>query len=61
MNDYLREQVKLLKAFQNISYKEIAYYLEVRADSLYNWLNGQYNLSQARQEKLLDIITALKE
>lgn len=29
MNDELRKQVKLLKALQGISYKEIAYYLEI--------------------------------
>ena len=38
MNDKLRVEVKLLKALQGISYKEIAYYLEISPDSFYNWL-----------------------
>ena len=44
MNEELRERVKLLKALQNISYKEMAEYLEIKQDSFYCWLKGYYNL-----------------
>ena len=45
MNEKLREQVKLLKALQGITYKEIAGYLEIKQDSLYSWLKGRYDFS----------------
>lgn len=61
MNDYLRKQVKLLKAFQGISYKEISEYLEIRQDSFYNWLKGNYNLGPDKQKRLSDIINDLEE
>lgn len=61
MNDYLRKEVKLLKAIQGISYKEIAEYLEIRQDSLYNWLCGYYELGISKQMRLSDIINDLKE
>ena len=61
MNDKLRVEVKLLKALQGISYKEIAYYLEISPDSFYNWLKGYYNLCEEKQNRLLEIITCLKE
>jgi len=38
--DDLRKKVKMLKALQGISYKEIAEYLELRPKSFYNWLDG---------------------
>ena len=61
MNDKLRVEVKLLKAFQSISYKEIAYYLEISPDSFYNWLKGYYELGYTKQKKLEEIIGCLKE
>lgn len=62
MNDNLRKEVKLLKALQGISYKEIAEdYLEMKQDSFYSWLHGYYNLSEERQQLLYDVICNLKE
>ena len=61
MNDYLRNQVKMLKVIQGVKYKEIADYLEIRQDSFYNWLKGYYNLGEARQARLLDVIACLNE
>lgn len=61
MNDKLRKEVKLLKALQGISYKEIADYLEIRQDSFYNWLKGYYDLGKERQNRLFDVIACLKE
>ena len=61
MNDKLRNDVKLLKALQGISYKEIAGFLEIRQDSFYNWLKGYYDLGEEKQRRLLDVIACLKE
>ena len=61
LNEELRTQVKLLKALQGISYKEIAEFLEIRQDSFYNWLKGYYDFSEERQRRLLDVIVCLKE
>lgn len=62
MNDNLRKEVKLLKALQGISYKEIAEdYLEMKQDSFYAWLHGYYNLSEEKQQLLYDVVCNLKE
>lgn len=61
MNDYLRNEVKLLKALQGITYKEIAEYIEVKENSLYCWLKGYYDFGEDRVEKLKYIITCLKD
>lgn len=61
MNEILRKEVKLLKAIQGITYKEIAGYLEINTKSFYNYLNNQYNLSIEKQHKLREIIDLLKE
>ena len=52
MNDKLREQCKLLKALQGISYKEMSEYLEIKQDSFYCWLKGYYDLSYRKQRRL---------
>lgn len=61
MNDELRKECKLLKALQDISYKELAEYLEIKTDSFYCWLKGYYELGYSKQRKLLEIINTLKE
>lgn len=61
MNNELRKQVKLLKALQGISYKEIANYLEIKVDSLYSWLRGNYDFSEKRLSMLQNVIANLKE
>ena len=61
MNNELRKQVNLLKALQGISYKEIAEYLEIKVDSLYSWLRGNYDFSEKRLSMLQNVITNLKE
>ena len=38
--DYLRKRLKLLKALQGISYKEISSYLDIKTNSLYNFIKG---------------------
>lgn len=61
MNEALRKQVKELKVYQNITYKELAEYLEIQRNSFYNWLKGYYNLGDDKQRQLQDIINNLKE
>lgn len=61
MNDILRKEVKLLKALQGISYREIAEYLEISESGMYNWLKGYYELGRTKQKKLEEIIGCLKE
>lgn len=61
MNKELRNQVKLLKALQGITYKEVASYLEITTNSLYNWLRCQYDLSEEKQARLNEIICFLKD
>ena len=61
MNENLRKEVKLLKALQGISFKEVAEFLEIRQDSFNNWLKGYYEFSEERQRRLLDVIACLKE
>lgn len=60
-NEKLRIEVRKLKVYQDIQYKEIAEYLEVKNSSFYNWLKGQFNLSQEKQNRLSEIIDNLKE
>ena len=61
MNDKLRKEVKILKALQGVSYKEIAELLEIRQDSFYNWLKGYYEFGNERQHRILEVICCLKE
>ena len=59
--DYLRKRLKLLKALQGISYKEISSYLDIKTNSLYNFIKGQYDLSYEKAHLLDDIISTLWE
>ena len=61
MNENLRKEVKLLKALQGITYKELAEYLEIKVNSLYSWLRGNYDFSEKRLAMLQNVITNLKE
>jgi hypothetical protein len=40
MQDILRKEVKLLKAFNNISYRTFAEAIGVKTSSFYSWLKG---------------------
>ena len=61
MNEALRKQVKELKVYQDITYKELAEYLEIQRNSFYNWLKGYYNFGDDKQRLLQEIINNLKE
>ena len=60
MQNKLRQQVKILKALQGINYKELALYIEITHNSFYSWLNGYYNLSIEKAERLQQVIDTLK-
>lgn len=59
--DNLRIQVKELKCYQDITYKEIAELLEIKQSSFLNFLHNQYDLGIQKQERLQEIINDLKE
>ena len=61
MQEKLRKQVKLLKALQNISYKEISEHLEINKNSFYNWLKGYYNFSRAKEQRLIEILSLITD
>ena len=61
MKDYLRKECKLLKALQNISYNEIAEYMEMSNSSFYNWLCQNYDFGEEKQLRLREIVSNLKE
>lgn len=61
MNQHLRKECKLLKALQNVSYKELAENLEIKTDSFYCWLQGYYDFGDKKQQRLQEIISLLKE
>lgn len=61
MQENLRKQVKIIKALQNITYTEIAEDLEISRSAFYNWLNGQYSLSQEKETRLKEILELIKE
>lgn len=60
-NTILRKRVKIIHALQNIKYKEIAEYLEIKQGSFTNWLNGYYDLGETKQKALSIILDTLEE
>lgn len=61
MQNYLRQEVKIIKALQNISYKELAEYIEISKGAFYNWMGEQYELSKEKEIKLKEILDLIKE
>lgn len=55
-DDYLRRQIKLLKALNDINYKSISNELGIKPKSFYSWLKGAFNLSSENNRKLETII-----
>ena len=56
MQNELRKKVRILKATQNISYKEIAEKIQIHKNSMYNWLKGYFTLSTEKEKQLIEII-----
>lgn len=61
MNDKLRNECKMIKALQGISYKELAEYIDVKTQSFYSWIKGYYDFSYETQERLKCVLSTLKE
>lgn len=59
MDDTLRQNVRLLKVYKNISYKELAQQLGIKTNSFYNWLRGEYSFSQETAKKLKYIVAEM--
>lgn len=59
-NKTARHEVKLLKVTQGITYKEFADMLNISRNSMYCWLNSQFDLGEKTLETVSDIITELK-
>lgn len=57
----LRKSVRVLKALQNVSYRELADMLEIKESSMYNWLRSQYDLSAEKASLLNEIVSTLTE
>lgn len=60
-NCELRKEVRLLKALQGITYKELAEFMEIKQGSFLNWLHNRYDFKEANQIRLQEIIDTLKE
>lgn len=59
MDDTLRQEVKLLKVYKDISYKELSQHLGIKPKSFYNWLHGEYDFSEKTADKLHNICMEL--
>ena len=59
-DEMLRKEVKALKAFQGITYKQIADKLEIKQRSMYNWLRGEFDLGANKKRKLYQILKQMK-
>ena len=44
----LRQRIKVLKAFYDIPYKDIANYFNMKYNSFHSWLKGYYNFKAYR-------------
>ena len=60
-NDFLREQVKLLKVQQNISYKEFVEFIDFNYSTFYSWLRGAFNYSEEKLEDIECLLLSIKE
>lgn len=57
----IRKRAKLLKATQNVSYKELAEYLEISTSTMYNWLHCQFDFSEHRALCVATLYNKLKD
>ena len=59
MDNTLRQEVKLLKAYKNVSYKQLAEQLGIKTKSFYNWLHGEYDFSERTAERLQNVLCGI--
>lgn len=57
----LRLEVKQLKVYKDINYKELSQELGIKPKSFYGWLKEDFNLSAANKRKLDLIISRYKD
>lgn len=57
----LRLEVKQLKVYKDISYKELSEELGIKPKSFYGWLKEDFSLSAANKRKLELIVSRYKE
>ena len=51
--DFLRKKLKISKLTENdFNYQDIADMLQIKIGSLYNWLNGAYDLGYSKAKYL---------
>ena len=60
-NDELREEVRLLKARQRISFKAFAQVNNLKVSSFYNWLRGDFDYTDNSCELVLNAVKRMKE
>lgn len=54
---FLRKQVKVAKALNDDwSFKEMSQVINISVNSFYNWLNGAYQLSEAKRKELESLV-----
>lgn len=59
-DEYLRNRCKLIKAIGQVeSYIELAEMIDIKRKSFYNWLRGEYDLSNSKKTLLNDILNDL--
>jgi hypothetical protein len=59
-DEYLRNRCKLIKAIGQVeSYIELAEMIDIKRKSFYNWLRGEYDLSNSKKTLLKDILDDL--
>lgn len=56
MNRYLRKKCKLIKSFNNITYKQMAKEIGIKEDSFYNWIKERYDLGTEKQQLLYNYV-----
>jgi len=57
----LRLEVKQLKVYKDINYKELSQELGIKPKSFYGWLKEDFNLSAANKRKLELIVSRYKD
>ena len=59
-DEYLRNRCKLIEAIGQVeSYIELAEMIDIKRKSFYNWLRGEYDLSNSKKTLLKDILDDL--
>lgn len=55
-----RKEVKLLKAMNDVTYKEFAEMANIKSSTLYNWLAGSFSFGEETLANVSELIADLK-